>query len=197
LWKTDIDQRAREAESMQKAVCRAIASNMTTAASAEAWVHSMLGSASSNLKRWRVRGRVCARIEVDAAVVDWLISRAGWFRRARRRRCQGDPPGRDAHADRISAKGAVNHPAAVHSKQSFSCVAMSISLREHPWCEMCLERGNLGRSIHSAPSASAPQRLMPLYQHRPRKVALAAFKTFAVEALTTFDVPRTEAERRS
>jgi hypothetical protein len=79
LWKTEIDQRAREAESMQKAICRAIASNMTAAGSAETWVHSMLGPASSNLKRWGVRGRVCARIEVDAAVVDWLISRAGWF----------------------------------------------------------------------------------------------------------------------
>jgi len=38
---------------------------------------------------------------------------------------------------------------------------------------------------------------MPLYHHRPREVALAAFKTFAVEALTTFDVSRTETERRS
>jgi hypothetical protein len=37
---------------------------------------------------------------------------------------------------------------------------MSISLREHPWCEMCLERGNLGRSAigqrTAATNASVP-----------------------------------------
>jgi hypothetical protein len=48
--------------------------------------------------------------------------------------------------------------------------------------------------LDDPPAKTFARGRLPLYQRRPRKVALAAFKTFAVEALTTFDVSRTEAD---